>query len=126
MVKWRQFVYIVSIIVDFIGSFHVSRQFDQCSRLEHCGQCAFRRMPCGIADNFNIAFPQDRFRTKQKNPGSNVIVTGDNRNLFHLWICWRELLSFYSPPTASLENVCGTMCGDGLGKYQRLHCNWRI
>ena len=39
---------------------------------------------------------------------------------------WRELLSFYSPPTASLENVCGTMCGDGLGKYQRLHCNWRI
>ena len=34
--------------------------------------------------------------------------------------------SFYSPPTASLENVCGTMCGDGLGKYQRLHCNWRI
>ena len=35
---------------------------------------------------------------------------------------WRELLSFYSPPTASLENVCG----DGLGKYQRLHCNWRI
>ena len=39
---------------------------------------------------------------------------------------WRELLSFYSPPTASVENVCGTMCGDGLGKYQRLHCNWRI
>ena len=39
---------------------------------------------------------------------------------------WRELLSFYSPPTASLENVCGAMCGDGLGKYQRLHCNWRI
>ena len=30
---------------------------------------------------------------------------------------WRELLSFYSPPTASVENVCGTMTGNGLGKY---------
>ena len=30
---------------------------------------------------------------------------------------WRELLSFYSPPTASVENVCGTMTGGGLGKY---------
>ena len=29
---------------------------------------------------------------------------------------WRELLSFYSPPTASVENVCGTMTGGGLGK----------
>ena len=30
---------------------------------------------------------------------------------------WRELLSFYSPPTASVENVCGTMAGSRLGKY---------
>ena len=30
---------------------------------------------------------------------------------------WRELLSFYAPPTASVENVCGTMTGSGLGKY---------
>jgi hypothetical protein len=30
---------------------------------------------------------------------------------------WRELLSIYAPTTASVENVCGTMCGDGLGKY---------
>ena len=30
---------------------------------------------------------------------------------------WRELLSFYSPPAASVENVCGTMTGGGLGKY---------
>ena len=30
---------------------------------------------------------------------------------------WTELLSFYSPPTASVENVCGTMTGNGLGKY---------
>jgi hypothetical protein len=30
---------------------------------------------------------------------------------------WRELLSFYSPPTASVENVCGTMTGNGLGEY---------
>ena len=30
---------------------------------------------------------------------------------------WRELLSFYSPPTASVENVYGTMSGSGLGKY---------
>ena len=27
---------------------------------------------------------------------------------------WRELLSFYSPPTASVENVCGTMTESGL------------
>ena len=31
---------------------------------------------------------------------------------------WTELLSFYAPPTASVENVCGTMIGNGLGKYQ--------
>ena len=31
---------------------------------------------------------------------------------------WRELLSFYAPPTASVENVCGTMRGNGLGKYE--------
>ena len=30
---------------------------------------------------------------------------------------WGELLSFYSPPTASVENVCGTMAGSRLGKY---------
>ena len=30
---------------------------------------------------------------------------------------WTELLSFYAPPTASVENVCGTMIGSGLGKY---------
>ena len=30
---------------------------------------------------------------------------------------WRELLSFYAPPTASVENVCDTMSGNGLGKY---------
>ena len=30
---------------------------------------------------------------------------------------WRELLSFYSPPTASVENVCGTMSANGLGRY---------
>ena len=30
---------------------------------------------------------------------------------------WRELLSIYLPPTASVENVCGTMSGSGLGKY---------
>ena len=30
---------------------------------------------------------------------------------------WRELLSIYLPPTASVENVCGTMSGNGLGKY---------
>ena len=30
---------------------------------------------------------------------------------------WRELLSFYAPPTASVENVCGTMSGKGLGNY---------
>ena len=30
---------------------------------------------------------------------------------------WRELLSFYSPPTASVENVCDTMTGNGLEKY---------
>ena len=30
---------------------------------------------------------------------------------------WRELLSFYAPTTASVENVCGTMSGNGLGKY---------
>ena len=30
---------------------------------------------------------------------------------------WTELLSFYFPPTASVENVCGTMTGNGLGKY---------
>ena len=27
--QWRQFVYIVCIIVDFKGRFNVSRQFDQ-------------------------------------------------------------------------------------------------
>ena len=32
---------------------------------------------------------------------------------------WKELLSFYAPPTAIVENVCGTMNGNGLGKYQR-------
>ena len=30
---------------------------------------------------------------------------------------WTELLSFYAPPTASMENVCDTMNGNGLGKY---------
>ena len=30
---------------------------------------------------------------------------------------WTELLSIYVPPTASVENVCGTMSGSGLGKY---------
>ena len=30
---------------------------------------------------------------------------------------WQELLSFYAPPTASVENVCDTMSGSGLGKY---------
>ena len=30
---------------------------------------------------------------------------------------WAELLSFYAPPSASLENVCGTLNGNGLGKY---------
>ena len=30
---------------------------------------------------------------------------------------WRELLSFYAPPTASVENVCDTVSGNGLGKY---------
>ena len=30
---------------------------------------------------------------------------------------WTELLSFYSPPTASVENVCDTMTGNGLEKY---------
>ena len=29
---------------------------------------------------------------------------------------WTELLSFYSPPTASVENVCGTL-EDPLGGY---------
>ena len=29
---------------------------------------------------------------------------------------WRELLSFYSPPTASVENVCGSL-SDPLGGY---------
>lgn len=29
---------------------------------------------------------------------------------------WTELLSFYSPPTASVENVCGTL-NDPLGGY---------
>ena len=29
---------------------------------------------------------------------------------------WTELLSFYSPPTASVENVCGTL-SDPLGGY---------
>jgi hypothetical protein len=32
---------------------------------------------------------------------------------------WKELLSFYAPPTASVENVCGTMNGNGLGKYEK-------
>ena len=31
---------------------------------------------------------------------------------------WRELLSYYSPPTKSVENVCGTL-SDPLGHYQR-------
>lgn len=31
---------------------------------------------------------------------------------------WTELLSFYSPPTASVENVCGTL-SDPLGGYVR-------
>ena len=30
---------------------------------------------------------------------------------------WTELLSFYSPPTASVENVCGTL-EDPLGGYK--------
>ena len=30
---------------------------------------------------------------------------------------WTELLSFYSPPTACVENVCGTLTGDPLGGY---------
>lgn len=30
---------------------------------------------------------------------------------------WQGLLSFYAPPTASVENVCGSLSGDGLGKY---------
>ena len=30
---------------------------------------------------------------------------------------WRELLSFYAPPTASVEIVCDTMSGNVLGKY---------
>lgn len=84
--KWRQFVYIIGIIVDFKGRFHVSRQFDQRPCLEHCGQCAARCVPCGVADNFNIAFPQDRFRAKLQNARSNVIIAGDNRDLFHLRI----------------------------------------
>ena len=30
---------------------------------------------------------------------------------------WTELLSFYFPPTASVENVCGTLTEDPLGGY---------
>ena len=30
---------------------------------------------------------------------------------------WTELLSFYSPWSASVENVCGTLTGDPLGGY---------
>ena len=30
---------------------------------------------------------------------------------------WTELLSFYSPWSASVENVCGTLTGDLLGGY---------
>ena len=35
---------------------------------------------------------------------------------------WTELLSFYSPPTASVENVCGSL-SDPLGGYL---CNRRF
>ena len=30
---------------------------------------------------------------------------------------WTELLSFYSPWSASVENVCGTLTEDPLGGY---------
>ena len=77
----RQFMNIISFIIDLKSRSRVSRQFNQCSGLEHGGQCTAGRVPGSVANHFDFTVPQNRFSAEQQRSCGDVVIAGDNRDL---------------------------------------------
>ena len=77
---------IIRIIINFKGGLHVPGKLNQRSGLEHGRQRAGRRIPGGIPGDFNIAVPQDHFRAEQQRPCRDMVIAGNDCQLFHLRI----------------------------------------